>query len=364
MTTASKYITFEVGEGLVVARQNGHRVFVMNHSARFIWEKRAEGITEAEIPQLVAMHYSIDLEQANRDFRNTLRYWQAQGLARSPGHSCHYSIGDVNFRVHYTDAKIGSALSSMLRHLESDDSHPDFPMAEFDIELEEDLNILVRENGAEVLRSSDLDDVVAKVAHSVVMCAYEHVSWLLAIHAGAVGSRAACVLMPGASRTGKSTLTAWLLSSRRNYYLGDDIVLLDRVNMRAVPVPGALVLKKGSWEALSAMLPDLCHAIPRRRFDEAVRYWAPPAAQVVKAPLPVKAVIFTRFERGQQTALTRLTMLQGLSEIVAAPSKVRGPLTVNVIEQLLSWASAIPFYTLTYGSLAEAGHMIEELLWS
>lgn len=48
-----------------------------------------------------------------------------------------------------------------------------------------------------------------------------------ALHAGAVCNNTTCIILPGKSGKGKSSLTAWLIS-RGYYYLTDELVFLDR----------------------------------------------------------------------------------------------------------------------------------------
>jgi hypothetical protein len=330
-----------------------------------MWERHSEGIAHAEIPRLMALHYGIDLAQAQHDFRKALLSWQAEGLASPPGCRHRHVIGGVTFSILYRDADILSAVSPVFSHLICDASPVDSePVArEFDVGME-DRSYVLHTDGIEVLRSEDLDALVEKLTYSVLMCAYDNVSWLMATHAGAIGSPTACVLMPGASGRGKSTLTAALLSSGRNYYLTDDIALLDRSSLCVVPVPGALVLKSGSWEPLASPLPALSQASVRRRFGKEVRYWAPPPSQVAKAPLPVKAVVFARYEPGSRAALVPMSGLVGLSETIAAPCTVKPPITSETMALLVNWAKDVPFYALAYGSLAEAAQIVEELLWS
>ena len=47
--TADRYITEELEDGLIVASSDGCQLFMMNGSARFVWERRMEGVIDAEI---------------------------------------------------------------------------------------------------------------------------------------------------------------------------------------------------------------------------------------------------------------------------------------------------------------------------
>jgi hypothetical protein len=364
MKPCHPYITLPLDEGLIVARHDGHRLFVMNGSARFMWERRAEGVADSEIPRLMAMHFGIAYEQAQHDFRKTLRRWQAVGLATPAGYYHHHEIGGVAFSVHYQDIALQAAIAPTFAHLKA--ATPLFgvgqPHREFQVGAE-DNRFVLRADGAEILQSAILDEVLERLIRAVVMCACDHVQWLVLMHAAAVGSRTGCVLMPGVSGSGKSTLTASLLSSGRSYYMTDDVALLDRASLCVVPVPGALILKRGSWELLEPLLPELSALAIRCRAGQDVRYWAPPAAQIATVQLPVKAIIFVRYENGRKASLVPLSTLEGLSQIIEAPSAISAPITSETLEQLASWAQGIPFYTLGYGSLTEATHLIEELLW-
>jgi hypothetical protein len=362
MKQAEQFITAPLDEGLIVARRDGDRLFVMNGSARFMWEKRAEGVADADIPRLTATHYGIDVEQAREDFGKTLLRWQAEGLAETQRNCRHYSIGGVPFDVHYPNVALESVVAPIFAHLECQQGAGDGrSRKDFDFAAE-GTQFVLRANGIEVFKCSDIDVLIEKLALSVVLHAEDGIKALVSIHAAAIGTRHHCVLVPGTSGCGKSTLAAGLLASARISYLTDDISPLDGASLRIVPVPGALVLKSGSWQALGSLLPELSDLAIRRRRGQEVRYWSPPVAQVAADPLPVTAIVFPHFESGHKVELGRLSPLEGVSRLVAAPCVVSAPITTDSIDRISGWARAIPFYTLAYGSLADATRTVEDLL--
>jgi hypothetical protein len=359
-----QFISAPLDEGLIVARRNGDRLFVMNGSARFMWEKRAEGIADADIPRFTALHYGIDVQQAREDFGKTLLRWQAEGLVETQRNCRHYAIGGVPFDVHYPNVALESVVAPIFNHLECQQnlgngwSRKDFDFAA------EGVQFVLRANGIEILKCSEIDALIEKLALSVVMHAEDSIKGLVSIHAAAIGTHQHCVLIPGASGSGKSTLAAGLLASGCNSYLTDDISPLDGASLCIVPVPGALVLKSGSWEAVGSLLPDLYDLAIRRRRGQKVRYWSPPVAQVASGPLPVTAIVFPHFESGRKVELSRLSLLEGVSRLVGAPCVVSAPITTETIGRLSGWARSIPFYTLAYGALADATRTMEDLLGS
>lgn len=364
MKPSRRFLTVSLDEGLIVARRDGDRLFVMNGSARFMWEKRVEGIPDAEIPPLTATHYGIQVEQAQHDFGKTLRLWQAEGLVEPSGNCRHYSIGGARFSLHYANLALESAITPIFAHLECASSGGNGQsLTELELAIE-DAQFVLRANGVETLRSGDVDAIIDKLAFTIVTLAWNSVKALLSIHAAAVGTGGKCVLVPAPSGSGKSTLTAALLASERLSYLSDDIIPLEDGSLCAVPVPGTVILRSGSWEALKCLLPSLLDLPVHRRRGHDVRYWSPPAIQVAADPMPIGAVVFAHYEAASKAHLKRLPPLEGLSRLIAAPCTVSAPITSDKVHRVADWARAIPFYSLSYGSLADARQIVEDLLES
>lgn len=362
MKLSERFITTPLDEGLVVARRDGDRLFVMNGSARFMWEKRAEGFPDADIPQLTATHYGIDIEQACDDFGKTLRQWQAEGLAEPLGERRYYAIGCATFSVLYPDAALESAIAPLFAHLERTTTDGQFG-AEFDL-AREDNGFVLRCDGLQIMRADDLDAIIDKLAFTILMHGCERSKSLLSIHAAAIGTVDHCVLLAAPSGNGKSTLAAALLASGSLSYLTDDLSLIAPGNFQAMPLPNALVLKSGSWGALKILLPRLMDLPVRRRGGQEVRYWSPPLAQVATGPLPVRAIVFAQYIDEAGCRVERLAAFEGLSRLIAAPCAVRAPIKTEMVDELVRWAGEIPFYALVYRSLGEAKQIVEDLLKS
>src|SRR5579872_2224695 len=247
MTASKHFITLPVEGGLVVARRDGKRLFVMNEAARFIWERRADGAPDAVIPALMRDHYGIGLAQAEQDFGNVLLRWQIEGLVETPGYRRHYLIGEQTFTIDYPDQPTCDALRPVLGHLELAQGHGDASERGFALHRD-GARYVLRSGGAEILSSDEIDDVAAKLAHHVLLFAFDNANWLISTHAAAVSKGHGCALLPGVSGSGKSTLTASLLARPNIRYLTEDLALLDREKLHVLPVPGPIVLKRGSWQ--------------------------------------------------------------------------------------------------------------------
>jgi len=335
----------------------------MNETARFMWEQRENGINDTNIPALVAERYGISIRQAEIDFRNTLRQWRVEGLVGPAGSRHHYQIGGASFSVDLPDHAIARELAVIVEHLElrSTSDPQESPERQFAVEVEGS-QIVLRMDGLEVLCSEAIDEIMERLAEEVVMHAYKAVDWLVSTHAAAIGTEDGCVLMPGASGAGKSTLTACLLARPHLRYVTEDIALLDRQSLSVVPVPGVLVLKKGSWKLLDKALQDLGSRPTYQRRGQQVRYWVPPRGQIAPAPLSVKAVVFPRRSDQASVMLTPLAPSEGLNQIVAAPATVHPPITAETVDSLVQWARVVPFYSLAYDRLEDAVSKLAALL--
>jgi hypothetical protein len=75
-------------------------------------------------------------------------------------------------------------------------------------------------------RSLDLDEVLHALESHLHLYVGEHASNRVFLHAGVVGWRGRALLLPGASRAGKSTLVAALLRAGASYY-SDEYAVLD-----------------------------------------------------------------------------------------------------------------------------------------
>ena len=357
-------ITVSLGDGLMIALPADDRVFLLNETARFIWDRWIEGIPETEIPTLVASHYGVDIAEASNDARRTFVNWRADGLLRPTDviHR-HCEIAGLPFEICCHDADLDRALAPVLKHLtQSTDSLPSPGLAlQFDIESGNGQTVL-RKNGIETARATRFDEIIETLTLGIFDYASGSGNWRVSLHAAAVGTESGCVLMPGASGSGKSTLTAALLSLDRVQYHTDDLALLEPEALTVIPVPMPLVLKSGSWDALHPFLPDLADQAIYTRLGKASRYWVPPPERIARKAAPIEAIIFPYYADGADTVLSRIGPFEAMSRIISAPSAVRPPITRQVVEEFASFVQRVPAFALTYGALDEARVKVRGLL--
>jgi len=348
------YISVPLGDGLIVARRDSGRLFIIAGSARFVWERRAEGVPDTKIPRLLATHYGISLARAEQDVRDVLELWISEGLIIAGGICREYTIADQWFAIHYQNEELEAALAPTLENL-TPIGKVGFKgyRREFDLRVKDGSFVLRIDYGEGASGTLLLDEVVERLLTDILQFAYDKFDWIFSLHAAAIATESACVLIPGPSGSGKSTLAAALVSQGYSY-LTDDLVLLDRADMQAVPLPTPLVLKSSSWEPLESFVPALSSVPIRRRFNEDIRYWSPGEGQVTRIPLPVRTILFPAYRQGAAVEITEVSAFEALNRIVIGSSVVAAPISPQTVDRLVSWVRQTPAYAVTYGSLSTA----------
>jgi hypothetical protein len=160
------------------------------------------------------------------------------------------------------------------------------------------------------------------------------------VHAGVVGWRGWAIVVPGRSRSGKTTLVAELIRAGASY-LSDEFAVLDargRVHPFAKP--------------LSIRGLDGCDVHVRRPSAEEL------GGQSAKAPLPVGLVVLAVHRAGAQWEPARLTAGQAVIEMLAhtVPARLRPAESLRALERAVVRAVVVK------GERDEAAELAPRLL--
>ncbi len=142
-------------------------------------------------------------------------------------------------------------------------------------------------------RSATSDAVLDALERDIQHYVAEHALDRIFVHAGTVGWKGKALLVPGRSRSGKSTLVAALVRRGAVYY-SDEYAVLDRRG-RVHPYARPLSLRENTGGSVRidphALLPRRGEARPNPRVGRGS------PAPVRRPPLPVGWVLVTRYER-------------------------------------------------------------------
>ncbi len=347
-----RLIAAPLGEGLVLARDGGDRVFALNATARLLWEALEGGVAEADLPALLAERFALDAGTAGRDAAAMLALWRAEGLLPAAGaRQWRLALGELDVTLACAPGPLAERLAALLGHLAVARDAP--VAAELAVTGAADSHRL-SQDGKLLASSLRADEAIERLLAALAALAAARLPWGLALHAGAVGQDGSCLLLPAESRSGKSTLTAALLADGRRSLLSDDFALLTPAGFAVQPLGLPVVLKAGSWPALGGLLPGLAQLPTHQRQGDPVRSWSPPAAQRAARPLPVRGLVMPRHIPGASARLERLDPFDALARVIRAPAQVKPPLAAAGVGALAGWFERLPAWRLVFGEVEAA----------
>jgi hypothetical protein len=358
---------FEFEGCLLVIPRHEPRLFLLNPTARTIWEGIDQGRAPDEVAARLAADFDVPKDRVRADVEAILAEWRAHRLlvpgsppAASPAdgetmvrtapasgsfHSEHvYSLCGRPIRLRFAAADIERAIHPPIAH----STVPAGQATDGIDVLRDATGYLVVCNGDDIERAANLEEALGQVFGRILELSYPDAEWLAMMHAAAVGDENGAVVMAGDSGSGKSTLTAALVDAGLSYF-SDDVVPLDAAR-RIRPMPLGISVKEGSWPVLAALYPEL-ESLPvhdgRRR-----RYLPIPEGRIAPGEgLAVKSIIFPRYRPDQPTVMNPLNPLQLLGKLTQARSWLS--LDGRRFAATLRWIEKTPGYELSHASLEE-----------
>jgi hypothetical protein len=177
-------------------------------------------------------------------------------------------------------------------------------------------------------------------------------------HAATVARRGRAILMPGASRAGKSNLAAWLAGSGFDL-LGDELAFIRLGGIRVEGFTTPVTIKEEGRAVLAAWLGgDTPPANPTSRFLVAPEQLNPAN---VRKPAELAALLFPSYEAGAEFELVTLSKADAAIRLMG--SLTNGSVLPNGgFDDIVRLAKTLPAYALRYSDFAQLGASIEPLL--
>jgi hypothetical protein len=191
--------------------------------------------------------------------------------------------------------------------------------------------------------------------------AIERYDFLFYIHSGVVGRGADdCILLPAASGSGKSSMTAALV--HRGYrYLSDEVALIEPTTFRVPPVPLALCVKSTGFDVMSPYHPGIRAIRGHQRMDgKLVRYIPPDPATLQRTPAQVSHIVFPRYVADARTEIRRIGRSAALRRLMSE-CWASGRLEPGNVRELIRWITRIDCYELSFASLEDAADLVQQV---
>jgi hypothetical protein len=218
----------------------------------------------------------------------------------------------------------------------------------------------VYRDGIAVGRAPRLSEMAPIVKAALWQSAINAHDFLFYFHAGVVGTGASCVLLPAAAGSGKSSLTAALVH-RGFRYFSDEVALIEPFTFHVSPMPLALCIKSTGWDLMARYYPEILSLPVHVRCDGKVLHYIPPPADAAEQiPMPVRHIIFPRYEQDAPTRLERVKRSEALGRLMGECLALRQRLDHENVRQLVGWIAGIECYELTFSSLETAAQLVME----
>src|SRR5579863_8935414 len=255
---------FPLEDELVLARHDVHGLFLLNGTARFLWEEFSRRAALAEVVQNFAARYGVPQALASRDIAATLSSWSqgllspalANGRPRAAYSSVFHGfegnaaaveidcvLNGLGFRVLLEAGDLVEEIAPRLVQIAVSRLPPDLPVLTFALMNGEDRVFVFRDGVcfAEEEKTSGARAILLQ--EMTVHCDPDRETKVI-VHAGACGTDSDCVILAGASHAGKSTLCAALMALGYYCYSDDSVVLDRQFKVSGMPFP--LTLRESS----------------------------------------------------------------------------------------------------------------------
>lgn len=370
-----------VDGGAVLFEQHRQSLFTANTTAAMVWHGLQQNVPPAKVAVRLAEQCGIPIATARIYVAQTLRQWRRQrqadqagwgnpGVAAEHGPTAmvhrilkkpaamaltaQYRLLDSVVSVAYETYDLANRTDEVLGHLRIDDSTQD-PTIAFDV-VRLDGGVILAEDG-EVLESCmDDSQAVAMVKACIVDRVLEESGDMAALHAAAAIRDGRCILFPGVSGAGKSSLVAGLAAEGYTIF-GDDTVTISRSDFAIRPVPCGICVKKSGWDVLASRFPEI-RIVPvhSRPDNHVVRYLTPPVIDTadVDARAEVGWIVFPRFIPESPTEFIPVSGIGALERLLACFLPLGGGLSTGDVDRLVDWVSTTPSFELRTSSITEA----------
>lgn len=198
----------------------------------------------------------------------------------------------------------------------------------------------VYEGGTRLARTRDVGEALAVLEAAIRRAIATGAPRRTFVHAGVVGWRGRAIVVPGRSRSGKTTLVAELVRAGASY-LSDEFAILD-ARGRVHPFP----------KALSVRGPGGCDRHVSRPSAEDL------GGRAGTRPLPVGLVVLAAHRPGALWSPRRLTPGEAVIELLAhtVPARLRPAASLQALERAVTQALVVK------GERGEAAALAQHLL--
>lgn len=362
-------------------------IYSLSTSAAWLWCSLEEGATTSELQRAYAVSFGRSAADAEREVLTTLRTWQELGLLdgfgrevtatsqddpaaagceatgpdlpppAAPAIERHYRLLDTAFRLGLPGPEEAALVEPVLAVFALQ-AGPSGGGEEVVLQLvrDDDGYRLVR-GGVTLDECAELDEIAPVIKAELLVTAINRYHYSFYLHAAMLRAGDACLLLPAAPGSGKTTLSTALARAGFAYH-SDEVTLLDEERLAARGVPLCPAVKEGAWPVLEPLYPGLPDLPEHYRADDKIVRYLPPPVRAGDPALdshwPVRWMVFPRYQAGAGTALRPLSRIEALRRMLDECLAMRLRLDTEVVARLARWIEGVECRELDVGLLDDA----------
>ena len=258
------------------------------------------------------------------------------------------NLGPSSIRIDYGGPGTKDLVDLLFRDIP--DGEGGAPEATFRLHSERGLFRLLRDDEA-VYEGRSAGEAADILLAETSRCLAENNRDGLVLHAAAVGWKGRCLLLPGKTGAGKTTLTAWLVN-RGFSYLTDELVYIARDSTRVHALTRPLHVKAGGMAALQRL--GLGEQASKMVAGPGATLVPPGALAEATGPTtpPVAAIVFPHHRYGARLRVTPLSSGQTGLALMTCLVNARN-LPANGLSQVADLAKLAPGCQVRYSEFGQ-----------
>jgi hypothetical protein len=375
----SAFWQFPLEDGLVVARPDVQGLFLLNGSARLVWEQAASGKSAVDIAQRLISVYGVSPDVADQDVAATLAGWSESLLAPNvsppdlmggkPAAALRASSGAASvridcvlngrgFRVLLEAGDLVEEVAPRLEQISVASLPSNLPFITYTL-VNADDRVIVFRDGVRIAEEEKTSAARAILLQEMAGLSVPEREPIAILHAGACGTATDCLILAGASHAGKSTLCAALMAGGL-YCYSDDSAVIDR-HFRVAGMPFPVMLRQSSWSVIERLLPaEMAQTRPSQRWGTDVRFLASNLEGASSPSVPPRALVFVDYQSDAKAEIQPLTALEALTALQQSGFWVEHER--ESIGEFVDWVKRVGRYKLTYSKIEDAIEAVTALL--
>jgi predicted 2-oxoglutarate/Fe(II)-dependent dioxygenase YbiX len=360
-------------QGLIVYRPYSNSVYVLSGIAGWIWEAQAsKKIPSADLVEELSSHFGIDSQQIQSDVEQIRQSWNNAEILPDENSALYklsdekigtsvqyYNITSTLIQIDYDDSEVEKMLRPLLQPLEiNTKAIPKRKISVNKVDQGHAVRIDLGQAGVTTNAPLAVKNILSEL-HSMIPVS-SGVS--LCLGAGGLGQGNQAIIMPGLLNPGRVGLL-YAMSKHYGYdFLASCNLPFHAGNSTVEAMPMPLKLRKHDLDLISEQLTEDEPNVQSGTVSDVIKLV--PAPRITKDGRRYRPaiMIFAHVDTSQQTVLTEIDSITGLSKLMNSGSYFVENSSYEGVMQIFAVVEKMPVYELRFKDLNSAFEILDPVL--